>query len=408
MLELLGLIVVVGALAAYRWSSWVIRYLIGRTYKPTEVEYEEPVSVVVPVFNEEPKNLKRCIESIINNNPDETIIVIQRTENKTYQECVELCKGQPVKLITTNEYGKRPALAIGIRTAKNDLISLVDSDVVWGYELLKKAIMPFSTQKIGAVLVETRALDPKKWHQHLMDLVWDLRNKVEFPFLARFGVASVISGRTAFYRREILDNSLEGLLSERFLGIRLKSGDDKYFTRSLMNTDKNMAYQPVQVYTEVPASFIKMIKQYMRWQRNTWRSDIKFLHTKAALRINRIPLTLYLTDRMLGKVFLVLGTALAMYTIATNLFIGSAVMLTAFTIWWITTRSLKITIGTRTITKTSLIYVPWIIIGAVLSILALVTIYDTGWHTRTGWQRPTFISSEKEEKPEGALVLANW
>lgn len=64
MLEELLLLVPIGLIGLYRWSSWIIRYMIARRYKPIENNYTEPVSVIVPIFNEKQDVLERCLDSI--------------------------------------------------------------------------------------------------------------------------------------------------------------------------------------------------------------------------------------------------------------------------------------------------------------------------------------------------------
>ncbi len=378
------LLIPIGLIGIYRWTSWITRYALANTYRSVNHEFSAPVSVIIPVFNEKPETLERCLESVLWNRPDEVIVVIQRPENQSFDEYVDVCKRFDVTLVLTDEYGKRPALAEGIEAAKNEIIALVDSDVIWSDNLLETNVKPFADERIGAVRAATRALNPTKWHQRLMDLLWQLRNRIDFPLMARFGSASVVSGRTAFYRREVLLNALPEFFEERFLGVRLKSGDDKYFTRKLMKTDLKVAYQYAEVYTEVPEKFSKFLKQYLRWQRNSWRSDIKLLGS--ATTFKRPPLAIYLADRWIGKFAVIYGVFLAGYSITSSLLTGSILLLGLFAVWWTTSRTLKLSLGSSTLSKTALMYVLWVFFGAFASLWSLITIRDTGWHTRTGWK----------------------
>jgi len=381
---LLTLLIPIGLIGIYRWASWITRYALANTYRSVNHEFSSPVSVIIPVFNEDPNTFEKCLESVLWNQPDEVIVVIQRPENQSFDECVDICKRYDVTLIVTDEYGKRPALAEGIKAAKNEIVALVDSDVIWSDNLLESNLKPFADERVGAVMAATRALNPHRWHQRLMDLLWQLRNRIDFPLMARFGSASVVSGRTAFYRRQVLLSALPEFFEEEFLGVHLKSGDDKFFTRKLMKTDLKVAYQYAEVFTEVPEKFSKFLKQYLRWQRNSWRSDIKLLGSTTTF--NRPPLAIYLADRWIGKFAVIYGVFLAGYSIASSLLTGSIILLALFAVWWMTSRILKLSLGASVLSKTTLMYVPWVVFGAFASLWSLITIRDTGWHTRTGWK----------------------
>jgi len=369
---------IIGGMAIWRWSSWITRYALGRGYKPIESNHSEPVSVVTTSFNQDPEMLKICLQSVMANNPDELIVVLQEPENKTYEVCKYVCKSLDITPITTQKYGKREGLKEGILQAKNSIVCLIDDDVVWNPDVLSLSVRSFGDKSIGAVLVSTRALNTDKWHQKLMDLIWDMRNKVEFRFLAKFGIASVVSGRTAFYRKEILTSNLSGFIEETFLGAKVISGEDKFLTRELMKTDMKMSYQSdAIVKSDVPESLGTMLSQYMRWQRNSWRSDLKLVTSKTAYR--RPILGLYMIDKMLGKFALPIGTVLALYALS----VGYSEYLLAMLLgYWIVTRTMKAVVGTKTVSGISFVYVFWTIISSILSLVALATIRDVMWHTR--------------------------
>ena len=53
----------------WRWSVWLFKEIIGSSYKPKKEDYEATVSVVSPVYNEDPKIFAAALESWKKNNP---------------------------------------------------------------------------------------------------------------------------------------------------------------------------------------------------------------------------------------------------------------------------------------------------------------------------------------------------
>lgn len=86
-------------------------------------------SVLIPVSNQEsPANLKRCLNSILNQTikPNEIVVV---KDGKFPQKLNEVLKEYKLKIIELNEHkGIGYALNVGIKTCKYDIIARMDSD----------------------------------------------------------------------------------------------------------------------------------------------------------------------------------------------------------------------------------------------------------------------------------------
>src|SRR3989344_3159675 len=78
-----------GVIGIYRWSIWIIKKIIAKKYRPViDNGHRDTLSIVVPVYNEDPDIFERALESWISNNPDEIIAVIDYTDTA----CVERFK----------------------------------------------------------------------------------------------------------------------------------------------------------------------------------------------------------------------------------------------------------------------------------------------------------------------------
>ena len=52
-----------------RWASWLIRRLPAALYRPARTGHFEPLTVVVPVYQEDPRVFRQALESWLVNDP---------------------------------------------------------------------------------------------------------------------------------------------------------------------------------------------------------------------------------------------------------------------------------------------------------------------------------------------------
>src|SRR5581483_1320176 len=110
----------------------------------------------------------------------------------------------------------------------------------------------------------------------------DLRYCDEMPFLAASGDGLIcLSGRTAFYRRNVVTPMLPDLVNETFRGKPVISGDDKRLTYLVLAAGWKLRYQNnSHVYTPGMADLKSYMQQRIRWSRNALRADMRALSQK--------------------------------------------------------------------------------------------------------------------------------
>ena len=101
------------------------------------------ISIVIPTFNSE-KYLDNCLYSIFQQDYPKELIEILVIDGGSTDSTIEIAKKYTVKIFSnplkTGEAGK----AIGLKNAKNELISLIDSDnILPDINWLKKMTQPF-------------------------------------------------------------------------------------------------------------------------------------------------------------------------------------------------------------------------------------------------------------------------
>ncbi|KKU03458.1 MAG: Glycosyl transferase family 2 [Candidatus Amesbacteria bacterium GW2011_GWB1_47_26] len=390
-------LVPLGVIGIWRWSVWMIKEVIGLHYRPKTKEYNAKVSLVIPVYNENPQVFTQALNSWKKNNPSEIIAVIDYTD----LTCIEIFKKfketfSGAKLIITKTPGKRPALADGIKVAKSEIVALVDSDTIWDDNVSRNGLPPFVDPKVAGVATYQSVLQPKTFAQKVFDIQLDLRYRHEYPFLAASGDALVcLSGRTAFYRREVITPMLSDLVNEKFMGVPVISGDDKRLTYLVLAAGWKVAYQSTShVYTPGMAELGAYLKQRLRWTRNSLRADLSAIFNGWPIR--HPALLFFQIDKFLQGFVVILSPIYFFVSIYLHLWIAAF----AIFCWWFISRTIKLYYPHLSYKPKNIVilpgYVLYTFLAGILKIYALFTLNTQGWITR--W--------DKSRLPQFRLLLA--
>ena len=373
-----------GTIGIYRWSIWIIKKIVAKKYRPvTENGYSNTLSIVVPVYNEDPNVFQKALESWISNNPDEIIAVIDHTD----RVCIERFKkfqkeNKNSKLIITERPGKREALSDGIKAAQYNIIALVDSDTIWDPNIKDILLFPFDDPLVGGVGPRQDVLDTNTLARRLFNIHLDNRYFNEMAYLATVASAlTCISGRTALYRKEAIKDLCDELENETFLGIKCISGDDKCMTRLVQERNWKTRYQAnARVLTPGAPDLLTFFKQQIRWTRNSYRSDLKSLMSKWIWKREKF-LAYHMIDRFTQPFTLILGPIYFIFSIIWGYWIVAGILL----IWWHFSRGIKLYSHLKHRPSDILIlpfYIFTTYVMAILKIYAMVTIRQQGWITR--------------------------
>lgn len=382
LLDAHSFLVPLGIIGIWRWSVWLFKEIIALKYKPQKGNFKTSVSIVTPVYNENPKVFSRALYTWIENKPLEIIAVIDHTDKRN----IEIFKRfsiffKAAKLIVTKIPGKRPALALGIRKAKGEVVALVDSDTFWEKDVIKNGLIPFEDKKVGGVSTYQNVHYPKKLTQKIFDTHLDLRYSDEFPFLAASGDALIcLSGRTAFYRRSAVLPLLDDLVNETFWGQPVISGDDKRLTYLVLENGWKLKFQNnSRVFTPGMKNFSSYLKQRLRWSRNSLRSDLKAIW--GGLSFQYPALTFFQIDKVLQAFVILLSPTFFIFSIVFRQWEVSILIFS----WWMVSRAIKIYPHLRRRPQDIIIlpfFVPYQFLTSIVKMYALFTLNSQGWITR--------------------------
>jgi hypothetical protein len=367
-----------GVLGFVRWLSWVIRQVPATFYRPVVNDHREPLTVVTPVYQEDPDLFRAALRSWQANTVTEIICVIDITDTRSISVAREL----GATVIVTDVPGKRDALRQGWQAATTPLVALVDSDTLWAPDVAHHACMPFADAQVGAVTTRQNVHHPRTLWQHLNDMYLDYRYFHELASQSVAGKAvSCLSGRTALYRRELLDQHTEAFLGETFWGIPCLSGDDKRLTMLTLQTGQHAVLQrSARVWSHFPPDAPTFFKQRLRWARNTWRSDLRALTSRWIWQ--RPFLAFWMVDKAISSFTLLASPAYLALALAQHHYRLAGILAA----WWMLSRSAKLLPHLERHPTHLLTLMPAYILTsfamAAIKITALATIRHQRWLTR--------------------------
>ncbi len=274
----------------------------------------------VPVYNEDPELLKRCLYSIMSQSrkPNHVYVVDDGSTTGDYKEVKKWArqnaKQAKVKLtwVRTENKGKRHAQYKAIKGArKADIYLTVDSDGILDYQALKEGLKPFIDPKVNSVAGVVMSINNQKnLLTRFTDLWFVMGQLVDRSAMSTMGSVLVNSGVLALYRGKIIRKYLDSYLNESFMGKHVEFSDDSMLTLYALTEGKAVQQRTSFAFTAMPENFDHHIRQYVRWMRGA------FIRT--FWRFKYLPLTGYAYwSHMLGwiQVLVSLSIFIALFVI---------------------------------------------------------------------------------------------
>ncbi|HEX5588016.1 MAG TPA: glycosyltransferase [Acidimicrobiia bacterium] len=371
-----------GALGLFRWCCWLVRRIPASQYQPFRSDHRELITVVTPVYEEDPRIFRYAVSSWLENDwVVEVICVIDATDEACLAVANELALTHPVQVIVTDVPGKRPALKLGWEHAQTSLVALVDSDTIWARDVSDRVCEPFADPAIFGVGTRQNVYNPASFLERVNDIYLDYRYFDENAAQTVVGQAvSCLSGRTAVYRRGFLLTVGDEFISESFAGKPCNSGDDKRLTTLLLaHGHRTYMQRTARVWSTFPSKPREFFLQRLRWSRNTWRSDLRALWQGW---VYRYPfLTFTMLDKAVSSFTLLISPAFFVLALIDGRYSFAAILVS----WWLVSRAAKLAPHFRR-RPVDLVILPAFIlltfVMATVKIYALLTLTTQRWLTR--------------------------
>ena len=217
----------------------------------------EPVTVIVPAYNES-AGIEAAVRSLVaSDHPIEVIVVDDGSTDGT-ADLVESLGIRGVRVIRQANAGKPAALNTGLQAASFDLVVMVDGDTVFEPDAVRMLVQPFADPSVGAVSGNAKVANRNgllgRW-QHIEYVVGFNLDRRLFDLAE---CMPTVPGAVGGFRRSALEGI--GGLSDVTLA------EDTDLTMALCRDGWRVVYEErARAWTEAPASLGALWRQRYRW-----------------------------------------------------------------------------------------------------------------------------------------------
>lgn len=269
------------------YSLAVVCYVLGRfllafAYRPSTDRGDRPaVSVIIPAFNEEEGiggTIASCLAARYPRGRVEVLVVNDGSTDRTWERILDAKATWPqVHAIDLGRnYGKRGAMAEGIRRSSGDILVFVDSDSYVAGDGLETIVAPFRDRRVGAVVGHAEV---KNRHVNWLTKMQQVRYYSAFRVIK--GTESVLSGAVtcasgccAAYRRDLVLPLLDEWEFQTFLGRPATFGDDRALTNRILARHRVVYQSTARAETVAPDRLRMFLRQQLRWKKSWLRENL--------------------------------------------------------------------------------------------------------------------------------------
>jgi hyaluronan synthase len=248
-------------------------------FKAFHTGHNPNVTVVVPVYNEDPIILEQCIKSIYDQEYKNLEILVVDDGSTTAKELDEQVykkynHGRMRAIMVKDNIGKRGVQKIAFDQATGEIIVTVDSDTILrSKKMITQIVQRFRDPEVGAVTGDVRV---ENYDKNLLTRLISFRYWTAFhqerAAQSYFNVLMCCSGPFSAYRKEIIETVKEKYVSQRFLGKLCTFGDDRHLTNLVLEEGHKVVFNSSShVYTYVPETLGTYLKQQVRWNKSFYR-----------------------------------------------------------------------------------------------------------------------------------------
>src|SRR5262249_29874035 len=241
------------------------------------------VVVNVPLYNEDPAFLDRCLWALVNQSrPPQRVDVVDDGSTIDYTSLRvrwEGCYG-PTEVSWTRQRnsGKKHAqITTFASDDAADIFVTIDSDTCLEHRALEEGLKPFCCDRVSSVAGIALALNSGvSWLTRTVsarDLYFQI---VAAGAQSVFGDVLVNRGAFALYRADMIRAVIPAYSNETFFGRPVRLGDDATLTLFARGAGRAVQQPSAFAYTMNPEKLSHHFRQWIRWMRgapirNCWR-----------------------------------------------------------------------------------------------------------------------------------------
>ncbi|MFF4377992.1 bifunctional polysaccharide deacetylase/glycosyltransferase family 2 protein [Kitasatospora sp. NPDC001547] len=217
----------------------------------------EPVSVIVPAYNES-AGIEAALRSLLASDHPVEVIVVDDGSTDGTADLVEALDLPYTRVIRQENAGKPAALNTGIAAARSELLVMVDGDTVFEPDAVRHLVQPFADPSVGAVSGNAKVINRGgllgRW-QHIEYVVGFNLDRRLFDLAE---CMPTVPGAVGAFRRSAL--LAVGGVGEETLA------EDTDLTMAFCRAGWRVVYEErAKAWTEAPASLSALWRQRYRW-----------------------------------------------------------------------------------------------------------------------------------------------
>ncbi|WP_433470439.1 glycosyltransferase [Saccharomonospora azurea] len=246
----------------------------------------DPVSVIVPAYNEA-AGIEATVRSAVASNHRVEVIVVDDGSTDGTADIVEGLGLPEVRVLRRPNRGKAAALNAGIAAASHELVVMVDGDTVFEPTTIHELVQPFADPEVGAVSANVKIANRETLLARLQHIEYVVGFNVDRRVHDVMRSMPTVPGAGGAFRRSAL-LGVGGLSSQTL-------AEDTDLTISLGRAGWRTVYQPKAVtWTEAPTTVRQLWQQRYRWTFGTmqalWKHRRAVVQRGTAGRVGRFGL----------------------------------------------------------------------------------------------------------------------
>lgn len=234
------------------YDSYYFVIFFYQSFKKTQSEYSPPVSVIVPVYNEE-LTIQKCIESLLNSEYNAQIIVVDDGSTDRTKDILDSLNG--ITVYTIPHSGKAAALNYGILHSSGDIV-VVDADTVVEKDTIRALVRTLAVY--DAVAGNLQVSTPKGILSRCQ-AVEHVRIAMFRKVAQYFDDIDIVPGPIGAFKREVF--------AEIQYGTSIV--EDMELTQNLREKFTVGYAQEARAYTEMPERWMDFLRQRVRWAKGS-------------------------------------------------------------------------------------------------------------------------------------------
>jgi cellulose synthase/poly-beta-1,6-N-acetylglucosamine synthase-like glycosyltransferase/peptidoglycan/xylan/chitin deacetylase (PgdA/CDA1 family) len=311
---LFWLLVVVGVAVLARFAMMLLlarrhARIRGRRRFSWGPRVTEPVSVIVPAYNEK-ECIANTVGSLVSSGHPVEIVVVDDGSTDGTGDIVEAMGLPQVRVVRQENAGKPAALNHGLEYARHELVVMMDGDTVFEPDTVHRLVQPFADPRVGAVAgnakVGNRTTIIGAW-QHIEYVMGFNLDRRMYDLL---GCMPTVPGAVGGFRRSALLQA--GGMSGDTLA------EDTDVTIALHRAGWRVVYvEQARAWTEAPGTIGQLWRQRYRWSYGTmqalWKHRRSLVDRGPSGRFGRVGMPLVVFFQIVTPLFAPLIDLLTLY-----------------------------------------------------------------------------------------------